>query len=166
MRLLNKLSGIFDRTNDILTFLAVLFLAFITLLVTTEVVMRYFLGHSIIWVMEVSEYSLLWMTFLSTAWVLRREAHVKMDMVLNRLKPGTQSLLNILTSIIGAIVCFVIAWYSAGVTWDQFLRGVARVGMVDIPKAPVMAIIPIGSFLLFIQFLRRSYGYLRSWRAS
>jgi len=26
-------------------------------------------------------------------------------------------------------------------------------------------IIPIGSFLLFIQFLRRAYGYFTGWRA-
>ena len=148
-----------------LTFLAAIFLTFITLSVSAEIVMRYFLNRSLKWVVEVSEYSLVWVTFLSTAWVLRREAHIKMDLVLNRLKPETQALLNAITSVVGAIICLLLVWYGTGVTWDHFLRGAAKHGMMEVPAAPILGIVPIGSFLLFIQFLRRSYGYLRNWRA-
>lgn len=166
MKLLHRLSAIFDRTNDGLTFLAAIFLAFITSIVSAEIVMRYLLNRSIKWVIEVSEYSLLWVAFLSVAWALRKEAHVKMDVVLSHLKPRTQALLNVITSIVGAIICLTLAWFSAETTWHQFLMGAAREGMLQIPKAPIMAIIPIGFFFLFIQFIKRSYGYLRSWKES
>lgn len=166
MKLLQQFGAIFDRTNGILVFLAALFLAFITLSVSTEIVMRYFLNRSIIWVVEISEYSILWVVFLSTAWVLRNEGHVKMDLVLSRLKPRNQTLLNIITSVVGAIVCFILVWYGAGVTLDHFLRGAGKLRMIEVPAAAIMVIIPIGYFLLFLQFLRRAYGYLRSWRAS
>ena len=166
MKLLQQFGAIFDRTNGILVFLAALFLAFITLSVSTEIVMRYFLNRSIIWVVEISEYSILWVVFLSTAWVLRNEGHVKMDLVLSRLKPRNQTLLNIITSVVGAIVCFILVWYGAGVTLDHFLRGAGKLRMIEVPAAAIMVIIPIGCFLLFLQFLRRAYGYLRSWRAS
>ncbi len=166
MKLLQQFGAIFDRTNGILVFLAALFLAFITLSVSTEIVMRYFLNRSIIWVVEISEYSILWVVFLSTAWVLRNEGHVKMDLVLSRLKPRNQTLLNIITSVVGAIVCFILVWYGAGVTLDHFLRGAGKLRMIEVPAAAIMVIIPTGCFLLFLQFLRRAYGYLRSWRVS
>jgi len=166
MKLVKKFAAIFDRTNDSLMFLAVLVLVFIMLSVTAEVVMRYFLGRPLIWVVDFSEYGLVWITFLGTAWVLRRDGHIRMDLIISQLKPRTQLLLNIVTSVVGAGICLALSWYSAEVTWDHFVRGVSPLMMVDIPKAPVMAIIPIGSILLFIQFLRRSYSYLEGWRAS
>ncbi|MFC2047546.1 TRAP transporter small permease, partial [Chloroflexota bacterium] len=118
------------------------------------------------WVIEVGEYGLLYMSFLGAAWVLRREGHVKMDLVLNRLKLRSQVLLNVITSILGAIVFLIVTWYSAHFTWDLFQLGYIVDAYLDPPKWPIMAIIPVGSFLFSIQFLRRSYGYLRNWRAS
>jgi len=87
-----------------------------------------------------------------------------MDLVLNRLKPKSRTLVNIITSVIGAIICFILGWYGAGVVWDHFLRGAAKIRMIEVPTAPVEAIIPIGCFLLCLQFLRRAYGYLQSRR--
>ena len=166
MRRLIKVTAIFDRTTAVLVILAGVLIIFIMFAICTEIVMRDFLNRPQTWVIEISEYTLLWITFLSAAWLLKGEWHVKMDMLLNRLNPGNQAVLNIITSVVGAGVCLALGWYSGEVTWDHFLRGVSEQAMVDIPKAPIMAIIPIGSFLLFIQFLRRTYSYLRGWRAS
>jgi TRAP-type C4-dicarboxylate transport system permease small subunit len=104
--------------------------------------------------------------FLTVSLTLKREGHVKMDLVLTRLRPGTQSILNIITSVIGIFICLVLTWYGTVVTWDYFQTGYYIGTMLMPPKAPIMLIIPVGSFLLLIQFLRRAYSYLESWRAS
>ena len=117
-----------------------------------------------VWVVETAEYSLLYMTFLGTAWVLKREGHVKMDLVLNRLKPGIQAILNIITSISGAVITLVVAWYGIQTTWDNFVDGSYELTPMEFPTALIMVIVPIGSFMLFIQFVRRAHGYFRSWR--
>ena len=165
MRLLAKVSAIFDRTLDLLVFLACILFVFMMLSVDAEVIMRYFLHRPLIWVLEITEICLLYITLLGATWVLKREGHVKMDIVINRLRPRTQSLLGIISSIIVVVVFAVVAWYGAEVTWDHFLRGTYRGTIMEIPNAYVLVIIPVGSFLLFVQFLRRTYGYLRSWRA-
>jgi TRAP-type C4-dicarboxylate transport system permease small subunit len=100
------------------------------------------------------------------AWVLKIEGHVKIDLVVNRLKPRNQCLVNTITSILGAITCLVLVWYGTKLSWEFFERGTITNTILELPSAPLFAIIPIGSFLLFIQFLRRSYGYLKSWKAS
>ena len=41
------------------------------------------------------------------------------------------------------------------VTWDQFQRGVTDVQAIDFPKYLVLSVIPLGFFLLTVQFLRR-----------
>lgn len=84
-----------------------------------------------------------------------------MDIMLNLLKPGTQAVLNIITSIIGAIICFVLIWYGVKVTWDSFQGGHYFLTELEPPQFLILFVIPLGSFMLFIQFLRRANGYLR-----
>ncbi len=160
MRLLRKASALFDSTLGVFAFFAAILLAFIMLSVSAEVVARYFLGHPLIWVIEVTEFALVWITFLGAAWVLKREAHVVMDIVLTRLEPGTQALVNIITSVIGVAICLVLTGYGAFVTWDLYQREQFIPTILRPPSHILFAIIPIGSFMLFIQFLRRTYGYI------
>lgn len=166
MKLLTKITVIFDGAIDFLALLAAVLLVFIMLGTVTEVTVRYLLGGAIKWMMETVEYSLLFITFLATTWLLKTEGHVIMDVVLDRLKPRTQALTNMITSILGAIVCLVIAWYGVEVTWSNFQRGIVLGTVLEPPIFIILSIIPVGSFLLFIQFLRRTYRYLRMWRES
>jgi TRAP-type C4-dicarboxylate transport system permease small subunit len=107
---------------------------------------------------------LLFIAFLGTAWLLRREGHVKMDILVNRLQPRAQAFLGIFSSVIGAVVCLVLVWYGVQVTWDHWLRGTYKATTMEIPNAPILVIIPLGSFMFFIQCLRRAHGYYRHWR--
>jgi len=164
VKLLTKVNAIFDRVISVFAFLAGILIAYAFLSVCLEVILRYFFHRPQVWVIETAEYSLLFITFLGTAWVLRNGGHVRVDVVLNQFKPQTQASINISTSIIGAIVCLVLAWYTGQLAWDYFQRGVYTIKMLDFPKGPLLAVIPVGFFLLFIQFLRRTYGYLQGRR--
>lgn len=166
MKLLTKITAIFDGTIDFLALLAAMLLAFIMLGTVTEVAVRYLLGGSIKWMMETVEYSLLFITFLAAAWLLRSEGHVIMDVIINRLKPRTQAQTNMITSILGMVICLVVAWYGAEVTWSNFQRGIVLGTVLEPPIFIILSIIPVGSFFLSVQFLRRTYHYLRKWRES
>ncbi len=166
MKLLTKASAMLDDIIGIPAVLVALVLIFLTLGITASIVMRYFASNALGWMMEISEYALLWVTFLGAAWVLRREGHVKIGIVLTRLKPSTQTLLNFTTSIIGTIACSVLTWYAVEFTWLNFQEGYRFNTELAPSKFIVIAIIPIGSFLLSIQFLRRTFGYFIRLRAS
>lgn len=160
MKLLGKVANIFDRTIEYLAILAVALIILMMLNVGVGVFLRYFLGYPTGWVIDVSEWSLVYITFLGTAWLLRGEGHVKMDIVLTRFGPRVQVWLGVITSTIGAIGCLLIAWYGAKVTWGLFQVGYTTDAVLIMPKFIILGIIPVGGFLLFIQFLRRTYGYL------
>jgi TRAP-type C4-dicarboxylate transport system permease small subunit len=161
MKYLRKLSAIFDCIVNIAALLAAAVLVFIVLSVCLGVVMRYFLGQALIWVPEVNMYTLVPVTFLSATWLLKGEGHVKMDIVVDCFNPRNQTIIDVATSIICAIMFLVITWYGALTTWDHFLRGVYDYGSVlRIPRAYVLFFVLVSSFLLFIQFLRRALGYL------
>lgn len=159
-----KVDTIFNRVLDVFALLAAALLIFILFSVSAGVVTRYFMGRPLQWVIELSEYSLLYITFLAATWLLRKEGHVKIDIILNRLKPRAEGLLNSITSIFAAVICLPLVWYGARLTWEYFQMGRFHDTPLQFPQAFVLGIIPLGSFLLFIQFLKRTYGYLKSRR--
>lgn len=159
-----RVGTIFDGILNVFAFLSALLLAFIMFSICLEVIMRYFLNRPLVWVIEMTEYALLYITFLGTAWLLRREGHVTVDILLVRLGPKSHAALGLLSSIIGIIISLVLTWYSADVAWDHYLRGIFKPTVLQFPTAPVLAIIPVGSAILAIQFIRRGYGFLRKWR--
>jgi len=164
LKLLTRSGTIFDRIIGFLFFLASVILALGVLIISVDVVLRYFVRQPLGWVIEVVAFSLLFITFLGAAWVLRIERHVKVDLVLNLLNPGARAALNITTSVLGGIMCLLLAWYSGHLTWDLFQSGERTITVLEWLKAPLVAVIPLGSFLLSIQFLRRAYAYLVRWR--
>lgn len=159
-----SVGAIFDGILDLFAFLSALLIAFIMLSICLEVFMRYFLNRPLVWVIEMSEYALLYITFLGTAWLLRREGHVTVDILLVRLNPKTRAALGFLSSIIGIGISLVLIWYGSEVAWDHYVRGVFKPTVLQFPTAPVLAIIPIGSVMLAMQFVRRGYVFLRKWR--
>lgn len=166
MKLLVKVGIIFDRINDLLLILAGVLVIFMMISIGVDVALSHFLRRPIFWVLEISEYSLLYIPFLAAAWVLKREGHVKNDLLLSRVDPRTQFLLNVITSFIAAVVCLILAWYGVKATWYLFQLGYAMPTPLRVPKFIIVAVVPVGFFLVFIQFLRRAYDYLGSWRAS
>ena len=153
---MNRTLDIFDRIINIMTFLAGILLVFIMLSVCSEVVLRSFFNRPQIWVTEVTECLLLYITFLGTAWLLREEGHVKVDIILDRLKPKTVALLGIISSLVGLFVSIILTVYSISVTWNYFQRGIYTPTALEIPVSAILVIIPIGSLMLFIQFIRRT----------
>lgn len=165
MKLLKRVTSIFDQGNNVLAFFASILIIVMMLIVVYEIFIRRFLNSPTIWTAEVTRYILLWITFLSAAWLLREEGHVKMDILLDRLNPRAQSILNIITSSICTIICLIITWYAGKVTWDQLQSGFLMPGLWSPPKWPIMAIIPVGFFLLFVQFMRRTYRFIMGSRS-
>lgn len=160
LKSLAKIGRVLDRIIDAFAFTACLLLAFILLSVCMEVIMRYFLNRPLQWVIELTEYALLYITFLGTAWLLKREGHITVDVILNRLGLKTRAFLAIFSSAIGIVICVSLVWYGFEVAWDHFQRGVYDPTVLEFPKAPIIAIIPTGSLVLLVQFFRKGYGFL------
>jgi C4-dicarboxylate transporter DctQ subunit len=84
MKALKRFDTIFDRMIRILFHVASGLSLVIVFGTATEILMRYFLNRPQIWAVEVTEYTMLYITFLGSAWLLREEGHVKMDILIWR----------------------------------------------------------------------------------
>ncbi|MFH1756842.1 MAG: TRAP transporter small permease [Pseudomonadota bacterium] len=161
---MDKLSRIFDRVIRAGIILAAVLLILVMFSVNAEIFTRYITGHSLIWVVEISEISLLFITFLGVAWVLKKGGHVSVDILVNRLAPRTRAMFNAATSIVGAFAVLPLIWYGAQVTWTHYQKSLYEATALEIPNVAILFIIPLGSIFLFIQLLKKMYGYVREWQ--
>jgi TRAP-type C4-dicarboxylate transport system permease small subunit len=130
-----------------------------------ELFMRYFFNRPQIWAVEVTEYTMLYITFLGAAWLLREEGHVKIDLLLSFLAPRSQAFLNSITSLLGAVVCSVIAFYGSWSTWLHYQKGLTTFSAMELLKWPFLIVIPFGSLLLLIQFVRSVFSYWKKFKS-
>lgn len=148
-----------DRIIGGMAWLAGLLLLFMMFSICYEVILRYFHFRPPTWVTEITEYILLYATFLGASWVLKEEGHVKVDIVLSRLSSRAQKIFEITTSMLGMIVCCVLIWFGTATTWSLFKRGIPVIKSLETPKFLLIGIIPLGSIFLVIQFIRRAHGF-------
>ena len=158
------LSRFLDVVIDAAASLAGALLIAIMLFVTVSVLLRYVLNRPIGWSVEVSEYSLVCITFFLAAWVLKKEGHVRVDLVISYLAPGTQALLNTVTSAMSTVVCAALTFFAAKVTLELYGGSYFTPTILMIPKFIFILVITVGLFLLTLQFIRRTRKYLQSWR--
>lgn len=150
-----------DRLNDVMAWVGAVLVLFMMLAISYSVLTRYLFNRPIAWIVEISSYLMLYITFLGTAWLLRRDGHVEIDLFTSHLNLKRQALLKAVTSVGGALVGFVLTWKGALVTIDYFRRDVTIMGILNTPQFLLMAIIPIGGFLLLVEFILRIFHFGR-----
>ena len=150
----------FDRLLSVMAAIAAGALAFMALSVDYEIVMRYFLGRPTSWVVDFTEYALLYCLFLASPWVLARNAHIRIDILLQYFSPATVRGLELVSSIIALAACAVFFIASAVVTWGVYQDGEILWRATILPKWPIFLAMPLGSLLLTIQFARRIHACL------
>jgi TRAP-type C4-dicarboxylate transport system permease small subunit len=138
--------------EDALALLATALFVGVTLAVCAEVLLRYGFNQPIRWIVEVSEYSLLWITFLGAAWVLRQGGHVRVDILLHFLSPAALRRCGLFSAAAGALTTLVLLIFGADATWTAYVRGSYKPTGINIPSWIVLGSIPIGALLLFLRF--------------
>ena len=161
----NSILRVFDRLLDILNAICGGIMVFVMFSIAISVATRYFFAKPIGWSQEIGEYSIVCVTFLGLAWVLKVDGHVVMDIIFNYISPKTKALLNTITSSVCIVVCFLLANAALKVAINQFILGQTTYTILAPPKGLFTSIIMLGLFLVALQFIRRTWGYILAFKA-
>ena len=153
---------IVDRIIDAGAFLAASLLIAVMLATTIKVVFRYGLREGLIGVDQISGTMLLYIAFLGAAWVLRREEHVTLDIVLNSVRPTLRRRMLIASSVLGGLICLTLAVAGTVEVISSLQRGVKIPSELEMPRAVNLVVIPLGCFFLGLQFLRRAWLFAQA----
>lgn len=162
---MKRTPGLFDRLIDILAVIAGIFIVFMTVIECYEIIARYFFKRPTSWSVELCEYLLFFVAFLGTTWVLKRKVHINVDILVDRLKPRTQTYFHLFSSFVGILVCLIIFWFSLKTSYENYVVGVKVVKTYALPKWIFLSFISFGFLLLLLEFMRQFSGHLRNvWR--
>ncbi len=130
--------------------------------VSVDVLMRYFFSISFAPIFELTEFGLLWMTFLGAPWLLKIHGHIQIDIVTSHLSTRYRYITQVFASIISGTLLLAMTFYSAKLTFFDFQVGYKLAGVLRASKWPIEIVIPIGFLLLFIQSVRNSVEQLKN----
>jgi C4-dicarboxylate transporter, DctQ subunit len=148
------MTKILDRLNDFLAVVISIILVLMTLSIGYAIFARAVGLPGPVWIVQFNEYAMLWATFLGAAWLLSKKRHVSIELVVSHLSRPTQKVFHLIHSLLGVGLCAILCWYGTLTTVENFQRNVINVQAVDVPMAYVLVVIPVGFFLLFLQFIR------------
>ena len=143
----------YDRLLQGLAALAAVLLGASALAITVDVVGRNVGVGTLPWILEVSEYVLPLATFLVAPWLLRRNEHVRLDILL-RAWPR----LGHVTSVIGRAVSAVLVLYGVRTILNSAQQGAMVFKSVVFPEWWLYAPVPLCFGLLAVEFVRRLAG--------
>ena len=155
----------FDKLVNIMAALAGAILIFITAAVCYTIGMRFLFTKTTIWIMQTTEYALLWIVFLATTWLLRERGHITTDVIYTHLNEKTKQYLDGIMFVIGGLACVIMLYFGIGHIHECIVKGVTDVRAVTVPKWTIFIIIPVGSILLTIQFFRMAWSRFIDMRA-
>lgn len=165
-------TGVYARAMTMLSlinagmaWLSAVILLCATLFVFLEIMSRFFLGKSLIWVIEISGYSLLYMTFLGAPYMLEKHWHVAIDILSDALAEPIRTWLAIIISLMSAVVCIICTVFGAMVFLDQWEFGMRETTLLA-PKSQWLTLIfPIAMLLMTLQFIDQAIAHARSLRS-
>ncbi|HFD16709.1 MAG TPA: TRAP transporter small permease [Rhodospirillales bacterium] len=148
---------VIDRLADLSAWLFFL----VGLMLSYEVVMRYFFNAPTIWAEELSRLAQVWATWLAAAWTLKNRRLIAVGILYDRLPPPLRRLAAGFTLLFIAAFSAVTLYYAVLITVESAQLGRKTATMLDMPLWVAEIAVPIGVGLLLVQSL---VELVRLWR--
>ena len=153
---LSAVSRWFDKINQFLAYIACTMLVLIILAICVEIITRSFSSITNPWLIDLSEITLLYSTFLAAAWALGNDKHVSLDLILNTFSLRAKAYMHCVLSIVAAVACFIVCFFGVLTVIDQYQNDIRETTIMAPFTFWITAVVPFGLFLLGFQFVRRS----------
>ena len=155
-----RMNRLVERSAKWCAYIAAFLILSMCFWITYDVITRGLFNWASPWAFDLSEYSLVWMTFLAAPWILLRDGHVRIEILIDVLGPRWQRLIGVVVSLIGLIACVILAWRT-GIAAIEYALNDVRVGRIwNIPRIYPYVVVPLGSAFLGLAFINRLMLYI------
>jgi TRAP-type C4-dicarboxylate transport system permease small subunit len=148
---LGAIQRVVTALNTVLAVLSALAVAAAGVVLTWEVIGRYFLGLSSDWQDELSTFLLVGATFGSAAWTQARRGHVGIDALAHVLPPGVDRVRRVMADVFSFVFVAYFAWKSWGLLGEAWEEGQTTPSAWGPPLWIPYACMTFGMILLAVQ---------------
>lgn len=138
-----------DRVEDAVM---VVGMAFITILIACQVVLRYGFGSAIIGAEEMTKHTVIWMCFIGAGMGVRRGTHISVQLISAFVNQRTGDVLTCISAGLGLLFALLMVWFGGSLTLDTYLNG-RLTSVMRMPVWMVYIAIPIGGLTLAFRFI-------------
>lgn len=134
------------------------------LLVLIEIILRTLFSMTLYITEEYSGYLMAAMTFLGLAYTLKEKGHIRMVFLHTVFKGKSRIILDIYAYAVGLIFCCLLTFSTFEFFWDSVVNNSRSMQISETYLAIPQFFLPLGSFLMMIQFaaeMFRSILHLR-----
>lgn len=146
--IVRTINGLNDAVGKVVSVLAVVFSA----IIIYDVVLRYGFGEPTRWAFDVSKQIYGFYFVMLGGYALRHKAHVRVDLVTEKLGEGAQRVVALLGYV---IFFFPFAWVFLTRSWEFALRswnqGEVTYGAIQMPVYPLKMAMFVATALLLLQ---------------
>lgn len=136
--------------------LVIVLLAAMAVMVFANVALRFLTDHSILWVDEVSRYTMVWLTFVGAGPVLRYGGHIGIDTLERNMPRFAPAIRGVILLLLGIFFCtmIVVGIRYASLTWAQ------TTPVLEIPVGAVYLAMPVGFALMIVHLAVMVQSYV------
>lgn len=134
----------------------------ITAVIFVNVVLRYVFHYGIVWVEEFTRYIMIWVAFVGSGLAVRRNAHVSMDAVFNKLSEAVKRWVCIIIYTISGFVCMGLTVFGVQLTMSFARSNQVSVALDWFPLWIVGVCVPLGALLMTVFYWRLAWRNITS----
>lgn len=117
------------------------------------VILRYVLGISTVWQLELSTYFLMFAAFVGGAYGLKYGDHVGITLLVERLPGKARLYVRLLAAVLGFLFIAVVALIAYRLWWETTESGRTSGTAWNVPLTYPYLIVPLGMTLIALQYL-------------
>ena len=151
LRILRSISKAFQHLED---GVLVSLVATLVIIAVGQILARALLSLTFSWSEPLIRHLVLWVGFLGGMIATRQGKHLRIDIAVRLLSPGKAGIIERITALTSAVVCFLLTWISVQFVIDE--RAFATISFLGIPSWPLQLIFPFAFVVMGLRFLRES----------
>lgn len=118
-----------------------------------QVFMRYVMNNSLAWPEELSRYIFIWFAFIGVSYAVRKNAHLRIDILLNYVSEKLKKLIETISDVI--FIGFAVIVLIGGINvFNSLLSTMQTSPGLGLPMAFVYLSLPIGFGLTIIRLIQ------------
>ncbi len=150
MKFFTRVNSLVERFEKFMISWSIIVMAVVAI---ANVVGRNLFSYSFTWAEEVTQFAIVWVTFIGASYAARMGVHIRMTAVFDVLAPGLKKMLMIVITFSTAGLMFFLAWYGYQYALNLYTIKRHTLGL-QIPLYWIMMWVPLGFALTGIQYLQ------------
>ncbi len=150
---MKKLIQAIDRTSGFSGGVAAVIVVAALFIAIAEIITRSVFGKTIYIADEYSGYLMAMLTFMGLAYTLRERGHIRVMVIIHFLQGKRRIIYTMICTFIGFLFCAGLTYHTFLFFWDSVVNKTQSMQITETYLAIPQAFLPIGSFLLTLQFV-------------